>query len=104
MERIAYTNGTEKVYKTIERFDIRGTIMEMAVKVVGTYTLHDMRVEDGKGSYRVSIWDNAKGYNPEKLKVGLSVRLKGVVRTSQIYSPEKSDAIEIKTYSALEMD
>ena len=78
-EEIAYTNAYgDVIHKYAERFSIRGTIMSARIQKVGDCILHRLYVEDSTGGYSIQVWDNAVGYDREKLRQGLSVRIKGL--------------------------
>ena len=80
MERIAYTNKDgQSIYENVEKFSIKGTIMSASRNKVGNCTVHNLYVEDSKGGYHVVVWNNAKGYDADKLRTGYAISVKGVV-------------------------
>jgi len=93
--KMAYTNKYgDKVYENVEPFEFRGTIMSASIEKVGACTLHRLYVEDAEGGKHVTVWDNAKGYDREKLKVGYSVRFSGIIRKNNYYDSEG----KVRTY------
>ena len=79
MEIVFKNNRGESVTQNAERFDIHGTIMTAHAERVADCILHRLYVEDGQGGYHITIWNTATGYNPDKLKVGNSVRFRGLL-------------------------
>ena len=78
-EQITYTSTYgDVIRRNVERFSIRGTIMGARIQKVGDCILHRLYVEDSTGGYSIQVWDNAVGYDREKLRQGLSVRIKGL--------------------------
>lgn len=104
MEKLVYTNKFgDKVTENVERFSIRGTIMSASIsKVSDNAVVHRLVVEDGKGRYSVTIWNNAKGYDKDKLKAGLPLSAKGIVRR-QVYPKSEGGFAEYVEYKALEI-
>lgn len=102
MEIVYKNNRGEAATKTVERFDIRGTIMNTSVTKVGTSVVHRLYVEDGKGNYVITIWDSATGYDASKLKAGYSVKFRGLLH-KQYYYGEDGVTRYFPDYKAQEM-
>ena len=92
----------DEIYENVERFDLRGTIMSVNRQEVGEVSIHRMYVEDSKGGHSVTVWDNAKGYNPSVLRVGNSVRFRGIIRKNRYMDSNGAEKV-YEEYKALEM-
>ena len=101
---IVYTNKFEDkfVEQSAERFCISGTIMNASVKNVGGYICHRLWIEDSKGGYSVTIWDDAKGYDKDLLKSGQSIKVCGIMH-KQYYMGNDGTPKCFKDYRGLEI-
>ena len=98
-----YTNKYgDTIRREVENFDFRCTIMNARIQKVGDFVVHRLWVEDKDGGKAVTIWNNARGYNPELIKAGHSIHIKGYVN-AQSYLNEHGQPVIYKEYKAQEM-
>lgn len=103
MEKIAYKNKFgDTIYKNVDRFHISGTIMSAHCDRIGDNDiLHRLYVEDSLGGYYVTVWNNAKGYDRGKLKIGENIEIKGIIHTNHYDS--ENGVKELKEYKVQEI-
>lgn len=103
MEKIAYRNKFgDTIYENVERFHISGTIMSAHCDRIGDNDIHHrLYVEDSLGGYYVTVWNNVKGYDRKKLKIGENIEIKGIIITNHY---DSEDGVkELKEYKVQEI-
>ena len=81
MAQIVYKNfHGEQIVKNLDTFDIRCTITNIKQIFVDRFVCCRMCVNVDNEKKNATIWENAKGFNLDKLKVGATLRFKGFIQ------------------------
>lgn len=104
MEVFVNSWGDTIPVRNVERFDnLRGTIMGYPrFQKVCNLEICRFWIEDGEGGKSVSIWSSMKGYDKEKIKLGASVIITGMVQRNY-YMGEDGTEKYCKEYKAHEI-
>ena len=102
MEIIYKNQFGDTIRKQVETFAFRGTIMNERVQEIGDCVMHRLWVEDSEGGKVVVVWNSAKGYDREKLRVGKSAYFKGIIHANGYIDSEGNEKV-YKEYSAQEI-